>query len=135
MLVLSGFDDGDLVVAVMKAGAAGYLLKDTAPAAVLQGIRDIHAGRPVLAPTVEAQLLRHLRQADSPAPSDRLSQRELEVLRLMARGLSNADIANALTVSEGTVRSHISRILAMLNLANRAQAVIYAVRQRLVDPQ
>jgi two-component system, NarL family, response regulator LiaR len=123
------------VFPALKAGAVGYLLKHSAPEDVLQAIRQAHRGETVLHPAVARMVLQELHRpaaAKQPRTSDPLSERELEVLRLVARGMSNQDIADTLVVGEATVRSHVSSILRKLQLASRTQAALYALREGLV---
>lgn len=135
MLVITSFGSSDQVLAAVRAGAAGYLLKDAEPREIEAAIRAAHRGEPVLHPTAAAVLMQ---QADAPAPPHRaerlLTPRELEVLRLLAQGLSNRELAARLVVSEKTVKTHVSSLLAKLRLADRTQAALYAVREGLADP-
>ena len=134
ILVLTSFADDDKVFAAVKAGAAGYLLKDVNHADLADGIRTVHRGEALLHPTVAAKLMREFAQPDRrDASPDRLTEREMEVLRLLAKGMSNKEIAGELSVSEKTVKSHVSNVLQKLHLADRTQAALYAVRERLVD--
>jgi NarL family two-component system response regulator LiaR len=122
------------VLPALKAGALGYVLKHSAPEDVLHAIRKAHLGEPVLHPSVARLLLQELHRpaaAKQPRTPDPLSERELEVLRLIARGLSNQEIADRLVVGEATVRSHVSAILRKLQLASRTQAALYALREGL----
>jgi NarL family two-component system response regulator LiaR len=122
------------VLPALKAGALGYVLKHSAPEDVLHAIRQAHLGEPVLDPSVARLLLQELHRpaaAKQPRTPDPLSERELEVLRLIARGLSNQEIADRLVVGEATVRSHVSAILRKLQLASRTQAALYALREGL----
>jgi DNA-binding NarL/FixJ family response regulator len=129
VIILTTFDLDEYVFAGLRAGASGFLLKDTLAADLLAAVRVVAAGEAVAAPTVTRRLIAHFTgtgpvrpdRADRLAP---LTAREREVLTLIARGLSNAEIAAALHLSEGTVKSHIGRILAKLNLRDRVQAVI-----------
>lgn len=130
ILVLTSFAEQDKVFPAIRAGALGYLLKDTAPDQLLQAIYDVHRGEPSLHPSVALQLIREINQPSdlSPAP-DPLSQRELQVLKLLAQGLTNQEIADRLVISEWTVRTHVRNILGKLHLANRMQAALYALRE------
>ena len=133
-LILTSFSDDDLVFPAIKAGADGYLLKNASPKVLLQAIRDVHAGLPSMSPSIAARLMRELqRPPDLPPTEDPLTAREVDILRLIAQGLSNDEIAEKLFISEGTVRSHVSRILAKLHLANRTQAALYALRGGLAS--
>ncbi|MGB9672910.1 MAG: response regulator [Anaerolineales bacterium] len=130
ILVLTTFADDDKVFPAIKAGASGYVLKDIPPDDLLQAIRDVSAGQTFLHPTIAARLMREINQTSSPPKdTDPLTERELEVLRLAARGLSNQEIATELNVSERTITTHISNILDKLHLANRTQATLYALRK------
>jgi NarL family two-component system response regulator LiaR len=135
ILVLTSFAEDDKVFPAIKAGALGYLLKDSSPQELLQAIREIYRGESSLHPTIARKLVRELSQpSDLPATEEPLTEREVEVLSLVARGLSNQEIADRLVVSERTVRTHVSNILDKLHLANRTQAALYAVREGLVSP-
>jgi NarL family two-component system response regulator LiaR len=132
ILVLTSYTDDDKVFPAIKAGALGYLLKDSEPHELLQAIRSVYAGEPSLAPTIARKLMRELQQPPVlPLAENPLSEREVQVLRLVAQGLSNRDIADRLVVSERTVRAHVSNILSKLHLANRTQAALYAIREGL----
>jgi NarL family two-component system response regulator LiaR len=135
VLVLTSFAEDEKVFSAIKAGALGYLLKDSSPQELLQAIRDVHRGESSLHPTIARKLIGELsRPSDLSATEEPLTERELEVLSLVARGLSNQDIADRLVVSERTVRTHVSNILDKLHLANRTQAALYAVREGLASP-
>jgi NarL family two-component system response regulator LiaR len=131
VIVLTSFDDDERVFPSVKAGAAAYLLKDARPQELAEAVRRVHAGEALLAPSVAAKLMQEV--AGQRPPSAELTERELEVLRLIARGLSNKLIARELKVSEKTVKTHVSNILAKLQLADRTQAALYAVREGLAD--
>ena len=134
ILVLTTFSDDDKVFPAIKAGASGYILKDIPPEDLLQAIRDVATGQTFLHPTIAARLMREINQTNSPPENtDPLTERELEVLRLAARGLSNQEIALELNVSERTVTTHISNILDKLHLANRTQATLYALRKGIAS--
>lgn len=134
ILVLTSYTDDDKVFPAIKAGALGYLLKDSEPHELLQAIRSVYAGEPSLAPTIARKLMRELKQPpDTHLVEHSLSEREVQVLRLVAQGLSNREIADRLVVSERTVRAHVSNILNKLHLANRTQAALYAIREGLSD--
>ena len=136
VLVLTSFADDDKVFAAVKAGAAGYLLKDVRPQELGDAIRTVYRGEALLHPTVAAKLMQELAQSGRrQASPDSLTDRELDVLRLIARGMSNKEIALELGVAEKTVKTHVSNILQKLHLADRTQAALYAVRERLVDPE
>lgn len=132
ILVLTSFADDDKVFPAIKAGALGYLLKDSTPQQLLQAINDVYHGVSSLHPLVANKLIRELnRPPDLPPTREPLTGRELAVLELLAQGLSNTEIAERLTLSEWTVRTHISNILSKLHLANRTQAALYALREGL----
>jgi DNA-binding NarL/FixJ family response regulator len=135
VLVLTTYDDDEWVFDAVRAGAAGYLLKDTPREEVVAAVRGTVAGQSFVDPQVTGKLLRRVAdQQTEPASliADRLTERELDVLRCLARGLTNADIAAELHLSEGTVRNHVSAILAKLDLADRTQAAVAALRHGLV---
>jgi DNA-binding NarL/FixJ family response regulator len=137
VLVLTTFDLDEYVHAAIRAGASGFLLKDVTPAKLLEAIRVVAAGDALLAPSVTRRLLERFattlpqREQSSEALAQ-LTARETEVLRLLAGGLSNAEIADALVVSEATVKTHISSLLRKLGLRDRVQAVILAYETGLV---
>ena len=135
ILVLTSFAEDDKVFPAIQAGALGYLLKDSSPQELLQAIREVYRGESSLHPTIARKLIREInRPSDLPAAEEPLTEREVEVLSLVARGLSNQEIAERLVVSERTVRTHVSNILSKLHLANRTQAALYAVREGLAIP-
>lgn len=132
ILVLTSFSEDDKVFAAIKAGAQGYLLKEVSPHDLVQAIRDVYHGESSLHPAIARKLIRELNRPSTLPPSDEpLTEREAEVLVLVARGLSNQDIANKLVISERTVRTHVSNILGKLHLANRTQAALYALKEGL----
>jgi NarL family two-component system response regulator LiaR len=131
VIVLTSFDDDERVFPAIKAGAPGYLMKDGPPAELAEAVRRVHRGEALVAPTVAAKLMQEVAGRETAAAD--LTGRELDVLRLVARGLSNKLIARELGVSEKTVKTHVSNILAKLHLADRTQAALYAVREHLVD--
>jgi len=130
VIALTSFDDDEKVFPAIKAGAAGYLLKDVRPAELAEAVRKASRGEALLAPSVAAKLMQ---EVAGERPSSGLTDRELEVLRLIARGLPNKQIAQELVVSEKTVKTHVSNILAKLHLADRTQAALYAVREGLAQ--
>ena len=136
VLVLTTFDDDELLAAALRAGAAGFLLKDSAAEDLVRGVRTVASGQAMLDPAVTARVLETFRNAPEPAPaaSIPLTDREHEVLTLMGRGLSNAEIAATLVISEVTVKSHIGRIFTKLDLRDRAAAIVYAFDRGLVAP-
>ena len=129
ILVLTSFATDDRVFPAMKAGALGYLLKDSEPAALIDAIRQVHRGESSLHPKIARKLIQELsRPAAQPPTADPLTPREVEVLQLIAQGLGNQEIADTLIIGEATVRSHVSNILGKLHLASRTQAALYALR-------
>jgi DNA-binding NarL/FixJ family response regulator len=139
VLILTTFDLDEYVYEALRAGASGFLLKDAPPEELAAAIRVIAAGEALLAPSVTRRLIQ--RFADQPAPKKvdakslgRLTDRETEVLRLLARGLSNAQIATELVVSETTVKSHVAHLLMKLGLHDRVQAVVLAYETGFVQP-
>ena len=138
VLILTTFGLDEYVVESLRAGASGFLLKDAPPEDLVEAIRIVAAGEALLAPSVTRRLLARVASRLPPANEDtipalsQLTERELEVLKLMARGLSNAEIAEKLVVSETTVKTHVSRVLAKLDLRDRVQAVILAYETGLV---
>jgi NarL family two-component system response regulator LiaR len=134
ILVLTSFATDDQIFPALKAGALGYLLKDTGPEDLVQAIRQVHRGESSLHPTIARKVLQELtRPPRQPPTPDPLTEREVEVLRLVAQGRSNQDIARLLVVSEATVRTHVSSILSKLHLASRTQAALYALREGLAS--
>jgi DNA-binding NarL/FixJ family response regulator len=135
VLVVTTFNLDEYVYEALRAGASGFLLKDAPPAQLLHGIRTVAAGAALLAPEVTRQLVGRYAERIRPAggaPEVPLTARELEVLRLIADGLSNSEIAGALVISHETVKTYVSRILTKLDLRDRVQAVVYAFRHGLV---
>jgi len=130
ILVLTSFGDDENVFTAIKSGALGYLLKDTPPHELIRAIRNVYEGKSALHPDIALKVIRELNQTnDKPLTEDPLTNREVDVLKQVARGLSNEEIAEVLVVSERTVRSHVSNILGKLHLANRTQAALYALRE------
>ncbi|GLW08238.1 DNA-binding response regulator [Microtetraspora sp. NBRC 13810] len=141
VLVLTTFDLDEYIVEALRAGASGFLLKDVPPEELVQAIKVVAAGDAIVAPSVTRRLLdrfaAHLPPAHEQAPParlDRLTERELEVLRLIARGMSNAEIAAQLVVSETTVKTHVGNVLTKLTLRDRVQAVVLAYETGLITP-
>lgn len=132
ILVLTSFADDEQVFPALRAGALGYLLKDSSPQDLLRAIRSVYRGESSLHPAIARRLVLQFSQpaADS-APENPLTQREVEVLKLVAEGLSNQSIADELVVSERTVGKHVGNILEKLHLENRTQAALYALREGL----
>ena len=133
VIVLTSFADDQKVFAAVRAGAAGYLLKDVSPRELVEAIRTVNRGQALLNPTVAAKLMQEFAHESRPAASRSLTDREMDVLRLIARGRSNKEIALELGVAEKTVKTHVSNILGKLQLADRTQAALFAVRERLVE--
>ena len=127
-IVLSSFVDDDKLFPAVRAGAAGYLLKDVQPQELVEAIRTVHGGGALLHPQVAARLLQDMAE-------DPLTPREHEVLALIGRGMPNKLIARELSLSEKTVKAHVSSILAKLGVSDRTQAALYAVRAGLVTPR
>ncbi|MBQ1016585.1 response regulator transcription factor [Micromonospora sp. D93] len=136
ILVVTTFNLDEYVYEALRAGASGFLLKDAPPAQLLHGIRTVATGAALLAPEVTRQLVgryaARIRPAEGGPDGGALTRRELEVLRLIAEGLSNSEIAAALVISQETVKTYVSRILTKLDLRDRVQAVVYAYRRGLV---
>ena len=126
IVVLTTYDGDEDIYSGLRAGAKGYLLKDAKPNELLNAIRIVHRGQQYIPPEVGAKLVQRMSNPE-------LSERELEVLRLMAQGMSNLDIATALTIGESTVKSHVNRILSKLGVSDRTQAVIVAVKRGIVN--
>ncbi|HXY84337.1 MAG TPA: response regulator transcription factor [Gaiellaceae bacterium] len=138
VLVLTTFDLNEYVYEAMRAGASGFLLKDVPSEQLVAGIRTVAAGDALLSPTVTRRLIEHFVQRPPPGTVpprglDQLTQRETEVLTLMARGLSNGEIAEALFLGEATIKTYVGRILQKLGLRDRVQAVVFAYESGLVQ--
>jgi len=130
IVVLTSFSDDETVFAAIQAGALSYLLKDCSPQEMVQAIRAAQAGQPTLPADIALRLIREIQKnTEQPPAEEPLTERELEVLRLIARGLTNQEIADKLVISERTVRTHVGNILRKLHLANRTQAALYALRE------
>jgi DNA-binding NarL/FixJ family response regulator len=138
VLVLTTFDLDEYVFAALRAGASGFLLKDAPEAQLLSAIRIVADGGSLFAPSVTRRLIERFADLGDPTAAppalDSLTPREVEILRLLARGLSNAEIAAELVVSEHTVKTHVARVLSKLDLRDRTQAVIAAYESGLVRP-
>lgn len=126
IVVLTTYDGDEDIYRGLQTGAQGYLLKDAKPNELLSAIRIVHGGQKYVSPEVGAKLVQRISNPE-------LSERELSVLRLMAQGMSNLDIANTLTIGESTVKSHVNRILSKLGVNDRTQAVITAVKRGIVS--
>jgi len=134
ILVLTSFAADDKVFPAIKAGALGYLLKDSSPDELVQAIHQVHRGEPSLEPSIARKVLTELSQPPkTPLTPDPLTEREVGVLRLVAQGQSNRAIAEQLVITEMTVRTHVSNILSKLHLASRTQAALYALREGLAS--
>ena len=133
VLVLTSFGEDDRLFAALRSGAAGFLLKDTEPAELIRAIRTAHAGQAPLSPAVATRVVEELAAGGRPRALDVLTPRELDVLRLIARGRSNKRIALELGVAEKTVKTHVGHVLAKLDLTDRTQAALYAAREGLAD--
>jgi DNA-binding NarL/FixJ family response regulator len=137
VIVLTTFDLDEYAFAAIKAGASAFLLKDAPPADLLSAIRAVHSGDAVVAPSTTRRLLEHFAAAQPsarPPALDGLTDREVEVLRLVARGRSNTEIAGELVVAEATVKTHVGRILAKTGTRDRVQLVVLAYESGLVSP-
>jgi DNA-binding NarL/FixJ family response regulator len=138
VLVVTTFDLDEYVYEALRAGASGFVLKDASAQALAEAVRVVAAGDAMLAPSVTRRLLGTFARLGAPPPAsdraERLTERESEVLTLVARGCSNAEIAERLVVAEQTVKTHMSRILAKLGLRDRTQAAIFAFETGLVGP-
>jgi DNA-binding NarL/FixJ family response regulator len=138
VLILTTFDLDEYVYKALRSGASGFLLKDAGADELLHAVRVVAAGEALLAPAITRRLIEDYAHRpplrERPAALAELTPRELEVLGLIARGLSNADIARELVVGDATVKTHVARIFAKLNLHDRAQAVVLAYETGLVQP-
>ncbi|HEX9015408.1 MAG TPA: response regulator transcription factor [Chloroflexota bacterium] len=134
ILVLTSFAADDKVFPAIKAGALGYLLKDSGPEELVQAIRQVHRGESSLHPAIARKVLRELTNPpERPASPDSLTDRELDVLKLLARGLGTQEIAERLVITEATARTHVSNILSKLHVSSRTQAALYALREGLAS--
>jgi NarL family two-component system response regulator LiaR len=134
ILVITSFAEDQMLFPAIKAGALGYLLKDSSPQQLLQAIHDVYKGESSLHPTIALKLIRELnRSSDLPPTEDPLTERELVVLKLVAQGLTNHEIAERMVISERTAGNHIGNILSKLHLANRTQAALYALREGIAN--
>ncbi len=139
VVMLTTFDTAEVVYEAMQAGASGFLVKDLPPDQLVAGIRTVAAGDALLAPTVTRRLIEEFVSRPPPGATEppelgELTEREAEVLRLIARGLSNGEIAQELVVSEATVKTHVAHVLRKLDLRDRVQAVVYAYESGLIQP-
>jgi DNA-binding NarL/FixJ family response regulator len=133
VIIFTAFDTDERILAAVQAGAQGYLLKGAPREDLFQAIRVVHGGGSLLQPVVAARLLRQVSVAASATPTESLTERELEVLHLLAKGRQNKEIANELWISERTVKFHVSAILAKLQVGNRTEAVSKAAQLGLVE--
>jgi NarL family two-component system response regulator LiaR len=136
ILVLTSFDDSHQAYQAIKSGAIGFLLKDATRVQLLQAIRDVANGQASIHPSIAVKVIHEIDHPSEAQPTvDPLTPRELETLRLIARGLSNKEIAKELVVHERTVAKYVSSILEKLQLASRTQAALYAIREGLTEPR
>lgn len=139
ILVLTSFAGDDIVFPAIKSGALGYLLKNSSPQRLLHAIQEVFRGEPSMSPAIAKKLMLEMRTpSELPPTEDPLTAREVDVLKLLAQGLTNQEIAERLFIGEGTVRTHVSNILSKLHLANRTQAALFALREGLAtldDPK
>ena len=135
VIVLTSFLDDDKLLPALRAGAAGYLLKNAQPQELARAVRLADAGEALLDPVVAARLVESLATSEEDRPLDRLTPREREVLELIGRGFPNKRIAQRLDVSEKTVKTHVGHVLAKLGVNDRTQAAVFAVRAGLVEPR
>lgn len=130
ILVLTSFAADEQVFPAIKAGALGYLLKDTQPEDLINAIHQVYQGESFLSPTVARMVLQEVFQpGEKPLSPDPLTKREIEVLQVLAKGKSNREIGENLSITEATVRTHVSNILAKLHLASRTEAALYAIKE------
>ncbi len=137
ILILTTFDLDEYVFEALKAGASGFVLKDDSPEQLLAAIRTVAAGEALLSPTITRRVIEKFVHIFRPAPPkefEELSERERDVFRMMARGLSNAEIGHELHISETTVKTHVTHILQKLNLRDRVQAVVLAYQTGVFEP-
>jgi two-component system, NarL family, response regulator LiaR len=133
VLVLTSFSEDEKVFASIKAGAHGYLMKDVLPPELVKAIRTVYRGEAQLHPEIARKLMNEFSTPVPTAPKHDLTERELDVLRLIAQGKSNKEIADDLILSEKTVKTHVSNILQKLHLSDRTQAAVYALKQKIVE--
>lgn len=134
ILVLTSYAEDEKAFSAIKAGAMGYLLKDTSPEQLIQAIKDVHQGNFSMHPNIARKLFKEINQKSSLPPThDPLSEREVDVLKLVAQGMTDQEIAAQLFISNWTVHTHVRNILAKLHLANRTQAALYAQRTGLTN--
>lgn len=133
VIVLTSFSEDEQVFASIKAGAQGYLMKDVLPQELVRAIRTVHRGEAQLDPEIARKLMHEFSNPQPTTPKHDLTERELEVLRLISQGKSNKEISEDLVLSEKTVKTHVSNILQKLHLSDRTQAAVFALRQRIVE--
>jgi NarL family two-component system response regulator LiaR len=133
VIVLTSFSEDEQVFASIKAGAQGYLMKDVLPSELARAIRTVYRGEAQLDPEIARKLMHEFSNPQPQRPKHDLTERELEVLRLISLGKSNKEISEVLVLSEKTVKTHVSNILQKLHLSDRTQAAVYALRQKIVD--
>jgi DNA-binding NarL/FixJ family response regulator len=136
ILILTTFDLDEYVYEALRAGASGFVLKDDPPEQLLAAIRTVAGGDALLSPSITKRVIRQFTRIPDPAPPaglDELTERELDVFRLIARGLSNAEIGQELYISETTVKTHVTHVLQKLDLRDRIQAVVLAYRSGIAD--
>lgn len=133
ILMLTSFLDSEKAIACIEAGAMGYLTKDIQPSDLVDAIRAVHRGEPRLHPEVTKRLMFRAAHPAPPSGKEALTARELDVVKCLAQGLNNREIAERLVISETTVKTHISSILSKLHLADRTQVALWAVREKLMD--
>jgi DNA-binding NarL/FixJ family response regulator len=139
VLILTTFEQDDYVFEALRAGASGFLLKNAAPEELVRAVRIVAAGDALLAPSITRRVIADYSRRTAPPKNnarrlDQLTERELEVLRLLATGKSNAELATHLYLGEGTVKTHVSHLLAKLGLRDRVQAVVFAYESGVVEP-
>jgi DNA-binding NarL/FixJ family response regulator len=138
VLILTTFEQDDYVFEALRAGASGFMLKNAAPEELVHAVRVVAAGDALLAPSITRRVIAEYSQRAAPrkndAALDQLTERELEVLRLLATGKSNAELATHLYLGEGTIKTHVSHLLGKLGLRDRVQAVVFAYESGVVEP-
>jgi NarL family two-component system response regulator LiaR len=137
VIALTSFAEDDKVFPAIQAGASSYLLKDISPEELVEAIQAVHSGEARLHPKIMRKLMDQVAQqpqVEKQMEGPQLTEREVEVIRLVSRGMSNREIAQALVISEKTAKAHVSNILGKLGLADRTQMAVYAIKNRLVDP-
>jgi DNA-binding NarL/FixJ family response regulator len=137
ILAVTTLDGSETVLPMLSAGASGYLLKDSSAESILEGVREVHSGASSLSPRIASLLVKHVRETEPEAGAaealEALTDRESEVLERLAQGMSNAEIAQSLIVSEGTVKAHLGRIMAKWHVRDRVQILVTAAHAGLVD--